>query len=70
MKNSTAINWGAYRVIKYNNCNPDEIVGYYQSHAAAELARAEYISGKNLKDKGICCSDSNDVKLEEIVIES
>lgn len=65
---STAISWTAYLVKYWSNCGPDEIVGYFTNRQSAETARLAFISEKNLKEKGICCSDSSRVEVQEITI--
>lgn len=65
---TTSVNWTAYKVTKVNYCEPDEIIGYFQTKGDAELARISYIKEHGLPPEGICCNQSKLVEIDEILI--
>lgn len=67
---NTAVNWTAYKVWKENFCDPDELIGYYQTRQLASMARDTYITKTGINEKGICCHNSKDVHIDEILIQA
>jgi hypothetical protein len=67
---NTAVNWVAYKVWKENFCDPDELIGYYQTRQLAEQAKQIYITKTGITEKGICCHNSKDVHIDEILVET
>jgi Icc-related predicted phosphoesterase len=69
MKETTAINWIAYKVVWFRgNCDADEVIGYFQTKESAEKARFDFIEKHNLTENGICCVNSKRVEIEEIIL--
>lgn len=65
----TPVSWTAYSVAYRPNCDPDEIIGYFQTQASAMEAAMNFRKERNLKEKGICCSNALNVEVREITIE-
>ena len=67
----TDTNWIAYKVYKSNYCDPNELIGYFKTKAAAEMAKEAWIEKhKERLKSNICCHKAKDVIVEEIEIEA